>query len=138
MRTFPPHSNRGGHSKAYTFSLDCNNKLVRTNYEIQHIMSVKGRIANFYHSKSKVANALWILAQVLVTNNRFLVDCICCSSSYSYYIFDCITIDYFHGCSYEDLQCFCLGTVFVHVHLQTNERDDGKFFYTRLNIDSLQ
>lgn len=27
-------------------------------------MSVKGKIANFYHSKSKVVNALWILAQV--------------------------------------------------------------------------
>lgn len=36
------------------------------------IMSVKGRIANFYHNKSQVANSLWILAQVRLKRERYL------------------------------------------------------------------
>ncbi len=91
-------------------------------------MSVKGRIANFYHSKGKVANALWILAQVACFLKCVILDCICYSSSYSCYIFDCISIYYFHGCGYEDLQCFCCGTLFVHVPLQIDEREDGKLY----------
>lgn len=84
-------------------------------------MTVKGKIANFYHNKSRVANSLWILAQVRLKRESDLLDCFRSSTCGSCHCTLCVPSYNFDGCCDEGVYCFCHSPLSLHVRLQADE-----------------
>ena len=89
-------------------------------------MSIKGRIANFYHCKSKVVNALWILAQVVAFLGCWPADRFCYSNHHPSHFSVCLSIHNGYGYCHEVLQCGGHCILFIHVVVQDDAGKAGK------------